>query len=98
MNASTEPGPKPRANAAQTVAQAARRVAGASVKTSGLALSAVLGPNGRHLPTCSQSADEAFARHGFWAGGWMTLARVLRCHPFGTHGLDFVPDTLPSGA
>lgn len=25
----------------------------------------------------------------------MTLARILRCHPFGTSGLDFVPQTLP---
>ena len=25
----------------------------------------------------------------------MTLARVLRCQPFGTSGLDFVADTLP---
>jgi hypothetical protein len=28
----------------------------------------------------------------------MTLARLLRCHPWGSSGLDFVPDTLPAGA
>jgi len=63
-----------------------------------LTLSPLVGSNCRHLPTCSQYADEAFARHGFWAGGWMTLARLLRCQPFGTSGLDFVPKVPPPGA
>jgi hypothetical protein len=26
----------------------------------------------------------------------MTLARLLRCQPFGTSGLDFVPAALPA--
>jgi putative membrane protein insertion efficiency factor len=52
----------------------------------------------RHLPTCSDYADEAIDRHGLWAGGWMTLARLCRCHPFGTAGLDLVPETLPRQA
>ena len=59
-------------------------------------LSALVGRHCRHLPTCSEYADEAIARFGLWAGGWMTLARVLRCHPWGTHGLDFVPAALPT--
>ena len=63
-----------------------------------LTLSPLIGYHCRHLPTCSQYADEAIERHGFWAGGWMTLARLLRCHPFGTSGLDFVPGTLPANA
>ena len=46
------------------------------------------------MPTCSQYADEALARYGLWAGGWMTLTRLLRCHPFGTSGLDFVPESV----
>jgi putative membrane protein insertion efficiency factor len=57
-------------------------------------LSPVLGPRCRHLPSCSQYADEAISRFGLWAGSWMALARILRCHPFGTHGLDFVPAQL----
>ena len=60
-------------------------------------LSPLIGPNCRHLPTCAEYADEAFSRFGFWAGGWMTLARMLRCHPLGTSGLDFVPDAVPPG-
>src|SRR5262249_46184366 len=52
----------------------------------------------RHLPTCSTYADEAVGRFGLWAGGWMTLARLCRCHPLGTSGLDFVPASLPDHA
>jgi uncharacterized protein len=63
-----------------------------------LTLSPLIGYHCRHLPTCSQYADEAIERHGFWAGGWMTLARLLRCHPFGTSGLDFVPPAPPVNA
>jgi uncharacterized protein len=61
-------------------------------------LSPLVGYNCRHLPTCSVYADEAIGRFGLWAGGWMTLARLLRCQPFGTSGLDFVPDRVPPAA
>lgn len=58
----------------------------------------ILGMNCRHLPSCSEYAEEAITRHGLWAGSWMALARLLRCHPWGTSGLDFVPQRLPPGA
>ena len=61
-------------------------------------LSPLVGYNCRHLPTCSVYADEAIGRFGLWAGGWMTLARLLRCHPFGTSGIDSVPTTRPTVA
>jgi uncharacterized protein len=61
-------------------------------------LSPLIGFDCRHLPTCSSYADEALDRFGLWAGGWMTLARLARCHPFGTSGLDFVPAALPRHA
>jgi hypothetical protein len=61
-------------------------------------LSPLVGYNCRHLPTCSVYGDEAIERFGLWAGGWMTLARLLRCHPFGTSGLDIVPLEAPRGA
>jgi uncharacterized protein len=46
----------------------------------------------RHLPTCSEYALEAIERNGAWRGAWLALSRVLRCHPWGTHGFDPVPD------
>ena len=61
-------------------------------------LSALVGFECRHLPTCSEYADEALGRFGLWAGSWMTLARLCRCHPLGTSGLDFVPQQLPQAA
>ncbi|WP_406677662.1 membrane protein insertion efficiency factor YidD [Rhodopseudomonas infernalis] len=60
--------------------------------------SALVGSNCRHLPTCSQYGDEAIGRFGLWAGGWMTLARLIRCNPYGTSGIDNVPTTAPAGA
>ena len=47
-------------------------------------LSPLVGYNCRHLPTCSVYGDEAIERFGLWGGGWMTLARILRCQPWGT--------------
>jgi putative membrane protein insertion efficiency factor len=61
-------------------------------------LSPLVGFRCRYLPTCSEFADEAIDRFGLWAGGWMTLARLCRCHPFGRAGLDTVPETLPPDA
>jgi len=59
-------------------------------------LAPLIGPRCRHLPGCSDYADEAIWRFGLWAGGWMALARIMRCNPYGTDGLDFVPAKLPA--
>jgi putative membrane protein insertion efficiency factor len=59
-----------------------------------LTLSGFVGQGCRHLPTCSEYAHEAIARHGLWAGGWLAVFRVLRCGPGGTHGIDNVPERL----
>lgn len=61
-----------------------------------LTFSGFIGNSCRHIPTCSEYGYEAIARHGFWAGGWLTLFRVARCGPGGTSGLDPVPGELRS--
>ncbi len=45
----------------------------------------------RYWPTCSAYASEAIERHGLWSGGGLAVRRVLRCHPWGGHGVDPVP-------
>ena len=57
-----------------------------------LTLSGFVGNGCRHLPTCSEYAYEAIARHGLFRGGWMGLRRVAKCGPWGSHGHDPVPD------
>ncbi|MBS1799703.1 MAG: membrane protein insertion efficiency factor YidD [Acidobacteria bacterium] len=45
-----------------------------------------------YLPTCSEYAYIALTRFGAVKGGWLTLRRLARCHPFAKGGLDPVPD------
>jgi len=75
-----------------------RRAAHVLIRAYQLSLSAVIGRQCRYLPTCSHYADEAIARHGLWAGGFMGLARLCRCHPWGGSGYDPVPAKVPRGA
>jgi len=75
-----------------------RLLAQGLIRSYRLTLSPLIGFDCRHLPTCSNYAEDAILRFGLWAGGWMTMARLCRCHPFGTCGLDFVPPTLPPDA
>lgn len=54
-------------------------------------ISPMLPPSCRFTPTCSQYALEALRRHGAIKGLWLTVKRILRCHPWGGSGYDPVP-------
>jgi putative membrane protein insertion efficiency factor len=56
-----------------------------------IAISPLLPPACRYTPTCSQYAIEALRRYGALKGGWLTLRRLGRCHPFRAGGHDPVP-------
>jgi hypothetical protein len=60
------------------------------------AISPMLAPACRYVPTCSEYAMEAVERYGAVRGGMMALWRVLRCHPLVRGGYDPVvkPEAL----
>ncbi|MEL6869276.1 MAG: membrane protein insertion efficiency factor YidD [Pseudomonadota bacterium] len=55
-------------------------------------ISPLLGANCRYQPTCSAYARDAILTHGALAGGWLAIKRIGRCHPWGGHGHDPVPE------
>jgi len=54
-----------------------------------------LGNACRFEPSCSAYALQALQQHGALAGGSLTAARLLRCHPWCDGGHDPVPDQVP---
>ena len=57
-----------------------------------LTFSAIFGRPCRYLPTCSDYMSEAIVKHGIGRGLALGTARICRCHPWGGHGFDPVPD------
>jgi putative membrane protein insertion efficiency factor len=53
--------------------------------------SQVLPPSCRFTPSCSQYGVEAIQKYGAVKGGWLTIKRIGRCHPFNPGGYDPVP-------
>jgi len=45
----------------------------------------------RFYPSCSSYALEALQVHGALRGSALAIRRLLRCRPFGSHGVDLVP-------
>lgn len=53
-------------------------------------------PTCRFHPTCSAYGLEAFEKHGAIKGLYLTVTRILKCHPFHPGGFDPVPEKKPS--
>ncbi|MBE4908397.1 membrane protein insertion efficiency factor YidD [Bacillus luteolus] len=49
-------------------------------------------PTCRFYPTCSHYGLEAVKRFGAIKGGWLTIKRISKCHPFHPGGIDNVPE------
>ena len=75
----------------RAVSQRAVGAAVGLVRAYQIVLSPWLGRTCRHSPSCSAYAIEALRRFGVLRGGWLTLKRIGRCHPWGTGGHDPVP-------
>lgn len=54
-------------------------------------ISPLIGPRCRFTPTCSNYAIQALKTHGMIKGCWLTLKRILKCHPLHEGGYDPVP-------
>lgn len=46
------------------------------------------GSNCRFNPTCSEYSIQAYRKYGFIKGTYLTINRILRCHPFNDGGYD----------
>jgi uncharacterized protein len=68
-----------------------RRVAVVLIRLYQWTVSPLLGPRCRFYPSCSHYALEAFERCGVLRGAWLTLTRLVRCHPWHPGGFDPVP-------
>ncbi|MFD1739193.1 membrane protein insertion efficiency factor YidD [Bacillus salitolerans] len=49
-------------------------------------------PSCRFYPTCSHYGIEAVSKHGALKGGYLTIVRIVKCHPFHPGGIDLVPE------
>ncbi len=57
-----------------------------------LVISPYFGHHCRFEPTCSSYSLEALNTHGVIKGIWLSLRRILKCHPFHAGGFDPVPN------
>lgn len=64
----------------------------AAIKIYAYAISPLLGNNCRFYPSCSTYSMEALKVHGVVIGCYLTLKRLLKCHPFHEGGIDPVPE------
>mgnify|MGYP005993655107 FL=1 len=51
-------------------------------------ISPLLGNSCRYLPTCSEYSIDALKTYGFFKGVFLSLKRILSCHPWGSGGFD----------
>ena len=58
------------------------------IKAYKFVISPMLGNSCRYLPTCSEYSIEALKTYGFFKGLFLSIKRILSCHPWGHGGFD----------
>ena len=58
------------------------------IKSYKFLISPLLGQSCRYLPTCSEYSIEALKEFGLIKGVYMSIKRILSCHPWGKGGFD----------
>ena len=58
------------------------------IKSYKFLISPLLGQSCRYLPTCSEYSIEALRTYGFFKGIFLSIKRILSCHPWGQGGFD----------
>lgn len=66
----------------------------ALVKAYKMIISPYLPKSCRFYPSCSTYSIESFKRYGFIKGMFLTIERIMRCHPFNPGGFDPVPENF----
>ena len=73
-----------------------RKLALAPIRFYQYAISPLMASHCRFYPSCSCYAVEAIETHGVLRGGWLTVRRLGRCHPWNPGGYDPVPSAKNS--
>lgn len=55
-------------------------------------ISPMTSPSCRFQPTCSQYSLESVRRFGAMKGTYLSVRRIVKCHPFHPGGFDPVPE------
>jgi putative membrane protein insertion efficiency factor len=76
----------------EKVSVALRKIPIGIIKLYQTVLSPIIGPTCRFHPSCSYYAIGAITEHGFIKGSWLSIKRILKCHPLNDGGYDPVPE------
>ncbi|PKG97901.1 membrane protein insertion efficiency factor YidD [Paraglaciecola sp. MB-3u-78] len=76
----------------EKVSVALRKIPIGIIKLYQTVLSPMLGATCRFHPSCSHYAIDAITEHGMIKGCWLSIKRILKCHPLNDGGYDPVPE------
>lgn len=76
----------------EKISVALRKIPIGIIRLYQMVISPMLGPTCRFHPSCSHYAIDAIVKHGTIKGSWLSMQRILKCHPLKDGGYDPVPE------